>query len=197
MWDFNILAIQSASLLHSYNINASGGCESSAKTTTTKEKLSYEEVVEETIQLRKDNNFLFKYIREIEKKIRLADIYTIDELNQTVIQLKAVLNRTEKSLTETMNSLNDALKSLQDARIEALQVLPLRLKLHELKQNDVLLKSKSQLQQAQHEEQITSYQQQIQKLETELNEISVVKECNILLQESKARIEVVNQGKTC
>ncbi|CAK9251087.1 unnamed protein product [Sphagnum jensenii] len=50
-----------------------------------------------------------------------------------VTQVRVDLEHTKRSIAEYERRLKDALLCLQEARIESLQVLPLRLKLHELK----------------------------------------------------------------
>jgi hypothetical protein len=247
MWEFSILKTSAANNDHASDPdlttstskvnhhklarNSSSVCSPAASSSITK-------LAHENKQLKKDNNYLYKYIQELEthfsipnapvtptnttsnnvsiahtnnmsspvsnknvnnnSSIRsptnLTKIKYIDNLHETIKQLKLAVESKNQLLADKENTLFNTINSLQDIRIEALQVLPLRLKLTELKQNEILLKQKH----VEDANQLTTQVLELNKrLDRKENEVSEYKDKMTQLYELQVQYKEVCANNQC
>ena len=100
----------------------------------------------------------------------LTKVKYINNLNQTIKQLKIEIESKSNQLQEKETLLSSTYNTLQDVRVEALQVLPLQMKLKELKQNELNLKQQHLHEKNHLKTEMESLQLTIDKKEKEVNE---------------------------
>jgi chromosome segregation ATPase len=96
---------------------------------------SYEDLKEENIELRRERMILQSLISKnkiVNTGNNLVDMNSEIDIENKFDSLYSEFQRSQQIIKDYDLRLKDAVRSLQESRIEALQVLPLRLKIHEL-----------------------------------------------------------------